>query len=481
MSTARKQITPGPNQKCLCGSDLKYKKCCASRLPGSERIGKDFPKLANSGDIEGALLAARADVTQYTIWHQSHTMRGLFKGTVISNERIWHVDVEALCEYGERLLHAYRFAGRSAEMPAVLERLRNNIRAEAWQHKIIFLQCLCALGADWNVELGLREISKLGPIDQVNDPALLAMYLNLAGDNLSLANRLPLIDRVIKETEDHSTRIHQGVVKATLLWMHNDGRGAVQAIREVIDYCARLEGLDAYQRTKYGHALLIMGTLLMDKGIEEKEANDYLQRAVIQFKELLKLDELSPSGLASAHRDLADAFRVQEEWPDALRHYESAIRVQDLPILNVFRAECLNELQRYDEAHQVIDAISIESLNDDAEKADYVIKFAALAIETGEKTRLKIARDLLDLPLKREPIFHQQALRMKTMVLETMEKGKSPSLTKQGKAILSALSSSFMLQPNFMGIGINLNKLIDENTGVKSAVRAHTVDDGNVD
>jgi tetratricopeptide (TPR) repeat protein len=481
MSPTRKQITPGPNQKCFCGSDLKYKKCCASRLPGSKRIGKDFPKLANSGDIEGALLAARADVTQYTIWHQSHTARGFFEGTPISNERIWHVDVEALCEYGERLLRAYRLAGRSTEMPAVLECLRINIQSQAWQHKIIFLQCLCALGEDWNVERGLREITKLGPIDKVRDPALLAMYLNLASNSISLADRLPLIDRVRRDTEDDSTRIHQGVVKATLLWVHNDRRGAAKAISEVIDYCEGLNDLDAYQRQKFGQALFFMGAIHLDNKTDGKVWNEYLERAVRQFKEALTNDNLSPSGRADAHRDLAGAFRVQEKWEDALHYYNEAIAANDHPILHVFKAECLNGLKRHKDAFDVIDAIVINSLEDDAEKADYVMKFAALAVEAGEANRLKTARSLFDLPLKREPIFHQQALRMKTVVLEAMANGKSPSLTKRAKDMLSALSSSIMLQPNFMGVGINLNKLIDENIAVKPAIRAHSVDDDIVE
>jgi uncharacterized protein YecA (UPF0149 family) len=28
----RKPFTPGPNQKCLCGSNLKYKRCCGNPL-----------------------------------------------------------------------------------------------------------------------------------------------------------------------------------------------------------------------------------------------------------------------------------------------------------------------------------------------------------------------------------------------------------------------------------------------------------------
>ena len=475
----RKRITPGPNQKCLCGSEIKYKKCCASRLPGSHRIGKDFPKLANAGDHEGALLAARADISQYTIWHQSHTARGLFDGTPITSERIWHVDIEALCEYAERLLRAYQLLERGEEMPAVLERLRNNIQKETWQQKIIFLQCLCALGEDWNVERGLREISKLGPIEHVKDPPLLAMYLNLSGDNLSLDKRLQLIDRVIEITEDDSTRIHQGVVKATLLWTHNDSRGAHEAICNVIAFCENLDELDFFQRTKYGHALFIMATVHPEHEVGDDTSSAYIERAIQQFETLLSEYELSDIGRAGIHRDLGDAYRVSGQWELALEHFDDAIRVNNQPILQLFRAECLNGLKRFEEAQGVISAISIEDLENPAEKADYLIKFSALAVDAGDRNRLQTARTLLNIPLKRDPIFQQQALYMKSIVLEAIEKGSSSSLTKRAYAVWSAIRSSIILEPNVMGFGINLNKLIDENTKTKSAIHAHVNRPGN--
>lgn len=473
MKPKRKLCEPKPNEKCLCGSNLKYKRCCARRLPGAQRIGKDYPRRVGEGEFEGAIEAARADVTQYTIWHQSHTARGLFEGTSISAERIWHVDIEALSEYAERLLFAYRYAGLLEEMPAVLERLRRNIDSEAWRNKIIYLQSLCALGEDWNVELGFREISKLGPIDEVTDPILLAMYLNLAGPRISLASRLRLIDRVVDETEDDSTRIHQSLVKAALLYGHNDLRGAEEAVRKVIQYSEELDDLDPYQTLKLGQACYLLGGIELDKREEGTEHRKHLDRAIECFKKLLTQDGLSTSGLAGVHRDLADAFRLLGEWHTAFDHYVKASNVQESPILQVFRAECLNRLNRRAEALEVLDALTIEGFQDDAERADFVLKFAAIAVDTGDRERLGKARSLLGLDLEREPIHLQQALRMRSVVLDTIQHGKSASLQARAWAVLSEIGSAIMLQPNFMGVGFDFNKLIERSRRASSGTRAH--------
>ena len=437
--------------------------------------------LAKLHDVERALLAARADITKYTIWHKSHTARGLFDGTPISTESMWRTDVEALADYVERLLRMYWLANRRSELPAVLERLRSNIQSRAWHHKIIFFQCLNALGPEWNVERGLHEIAKLGPIDQVEDPELLAMYLDLYGDRISLAQRLPLIDHVIHQTEDASTRIHQGVVKTILLMTYNDSRGAAQSADDVIKYCEKLDDLDIFQRQKFGHALLLMSDIDKNSEMEGDDSNNYIRRAIEQFENVISDDQLSASGRADVFRDIADAYRANKNWKESLRYYDHAIEEEDRIVLHVFRAECLNRLGRYDEAHREMDAISIEKFDSDPEKADYVMRFASLAVEAGELDRLKRARCLLDIPLETQPMFYQQALRMKTMVFEAMEKGKSPSLTARAKAMLSTLSACLMLQPNFMGVGINLNKLIDDNTAVKRAGRADGGDGRRID
>ncbi len=462
MARKPKQFMPNPHDKCLCGSDLKFKKCCGLRLPGSKSMGENFPRHCSEGNFELALLAARADVTQYTIWHKSHTASGLFVKTPIPTDHMWHVDVEALFHYVDRLRRSYEYLGNSKKFPAVLERLRSNIQSAPWQHKVILLHTLAALDKKWDVETGYREISKVGSIDSVKDPMLLAMYLNLSGDRLSFADRLRLIDRVRTTSEDKSDIIHQGVVKATLLLVHNDPRGAAQTLEEVIECCEQLDDLDPYQLQKYGQSLFIMGCIILDTKKEPERASEFLNRAVIQFEKYMEIDDLSDTGRVNGHRDLADTYRIQKEWQSALRHYDAAINVANNPILHVFKAECLNGLGELDQALAEIDDVPIGSFDCDEEKADYILHFAMLAVSSGEKERLQKARSQLAIPIKREPIFHQQALQMSKVVLETMESGKSSSLVRKARQLLTSVGSSLMLQPNFMGIGINLNKLIDQ-------------------
>ena len=167
MSQKPKQLLPEPSDKCLCGSDRVFESCCADCLPGTGDIGKTFSSHWRAGNFDLVLKAARADVTQYTIWHKSHTVPLAHIGnpTLLN---MWDIDVEALFDYVERLMTVHMELGRLDEFPAVLERLRKNIQTDRWQQKIVHLQALCALGKNWDEEKGYREIIKLGPINSIS-------------------------------------------------------------------------------------------------------------------------------------------------------------------------------------------------------------------------------------------------------------------------------------------------------------------------
>ena len=116
------QYRPKPGQPCLCGSGLAFARCCSDRLPGFDH-GERVREAWNGGDYEAALLAARAALCQYAIWHKSHT------APLMSNPKIegmLKIDIEALselvsdvCALHFRLNRTLRIAGGPrADAPA---------------------------------------------------------------------------------------------------------------------------------------------------------------------------------------------------------------------------------------------------------------------------------------------------------------------------------------------------------------------------
>ena len=172
------QFSPRRNGPCLCGSGLKFKRCCADRLRSDHNYDLRSQAFLEEGKFKEALYESRAHVTQYTIWHKSHTEPVIRRGLPQGDELL-EVDIRALAVIVDNLMFSYIKADMMDEFPAVLERLRGNINHSDWQRKVTYLHALHALWPDWDIEAGRRELKKLGSVADDKDEEILQLYLDL--------------------------------------------------------------------------------------------------------------------------------------------------------------------------------------------------------------------------------------------------------------------------------------------------------------
>src|SRR5271154_1370032 len=115
---------PERNASCLCGSGLKFKQCCLPGIPRKVLWSQAQAAMA-AGKFDDAIIECRADITQHTIWHKSHTEPFLAVAPQPARA-ILDTDIRALSALVDVLMQCY---GRtdSAAFLGVLERLRSNI------------------------------------------------------------------------------------------------------------------------------------------------------------------------------------------------------------------------------------------------------------------------------------------------------------------------------------------------------------------
>jgi hypothetical protein len=121
---------PKRGEPCPCASGKKFSECCSRRLPGFD-IGKAYTRASRDKQPQRALVAARADITQYTIWHKSNTAPALARGVMVLE--LLRIDVDALGDYvGRRSSYATMHVGYWREM-------------SRWRHtSAIFLVSSCS-------------------------------------------------------------------------------------------------------------------------------------------------------------------------------------------------------------------------------------------------------------------------------------------------------------------------------------------------
>jgi hypothetical protein len=284
------QFSPPLNGPCLCGSGLKYKRCCAERLPGTKYLGTRTDELLKAGKYKEALYACRADITQYTIWHKSHTEPAVRRG-MPKEGSLLEIDLRALGELVDTLMWCHIKTDTMAEFPAVLERLRANINDTDWQRKIVYFHAMHALWPNWDENAGRRELKKLGSIADDKDVEILQLYLDLFGDDLSFSDKQDIIDQIIAISKSFSDRLHYKGSKAVLYFTIGDRRKAEAELDEVIGEARarnKEKPLTEYQRYRLALVLDMLGVIRGDQSLFA-EASEL-------FKGLLNADHWSPKG-----------------------------------------------------------------------------------------------------------------------------------------------------------------------------------------
>jgi tetratricopeptide (TPR) repeat protein len=370
------------------------------------------------------------------------------------------IDLKALAELVELLLHCYIKAGKSTEFPAVLERLRSNINDPRWQRKVTYFHALHALLPDWDEREGRRELRKLGSVKEVTDVETLQLYLDLFGNELTFSETIELIDRILVFAENDTDRLHYSGTKAIQYLAIGDQIKAAQELDAALSTYKRSEkGRDTstYALYRVAMSLELLGSIRRDM--------ELLDEAIQVYEQLLQREDWTPTGQANILRGLGDTYRYKGAWPKARDAYTRALASQPLGILKVFLAECLLHLEGWERAVSEISSIEVASLSA-PEYTDYVFALAAISVESDDVKRLKEAEGLLRGLELSSPYFKERRDTLLLSLLDAQRSGRSSSITQAARRAMAGIGATALryvkLEPNFMGVGINLGKMLDD-------------------
>lgn len=451
----RYEFVPSRNSMCLCGSGLRFKRCCATRLP-SVTLGRASRRAFRDGKPDEALLAARADITQYTIWHKSHT-EPVIKLGIKEIEPLLKVDLQALGELVDTLLTCHFLSNQTKEFSAVLERLRSNIKDERWQRKVTFFHALNALGPEWNETAGRKALQKLDPIDEEQDVETLQVYLDLFNDQLSFSRKQTIIDRILALSDDASDQIHYLGTRAAEFLLIGDTEKAKSDFGRAVEIGRKQPKLPFTARYRLAMSLELLGDISNDPTM--------LDEASLIYKGLSESDGLSPNGKADLYRMLGEVQRRKHEWAAARDFYKKAFDIEPLGIYQIFNADCCLQLSETREAIKLLDGVQLDELGNE-ELVDYGFVFANAAIISADWDLLTKAEETLKALKIPQSYFRERRDSLLLQVNEAKSVGATyPSKkepTSRAGTLARTVNRYFVLKPNFMGIGIDINKILDD-------------------
>jgi tetratricopeptide (TPR) repeat protein len=447
---------PKWSEPCPCASGKKFSDCCWQRLPGFD-IGKAYTRALQDKQPQRALLAARADVTQYTIWHKSNTAPAIARGGMVLE--LLRIDVNALGDYVGRLSSLYFRLRVWKDWLTALDRLRANIQHPWWHKKIAYYRAVYHLAPCGDRTDARREFAKAGPITKDEaDLDLLHLYVDLEFDDQPFAARIAILDRILALGEERQNQLQYRGAKAIQYFLIGDVKTAELQLSEVVNMVRKTqkdEPLKEYERHLFGRLLQLLGSLKHDK--------DMLKESAAHFHAMLLEDNWAEHGKAAIHREIGDSYRYAGEWDPAEHAYRDAIALGGSDLDKVHVAECLLYRKQIENAAKEIDTVKRETLPRH-EFEDFVFAYAAIAIWSSKSERLAEAKSLLQNLGTAEPVFNERRLNLLVRVTETLASGKASTEAKSDSTPeggLATVSNFFLLEPNIAGIGININAIIN--------------------
>lgn len=178
-------------------------------------------------------------------------------------------------------------------------------------------------------------------------------------------------------------------------------------------------------------------------------------------------------GRSNLYRQMGDCYRCAREWELAISAYEAAIALDGRLICCIHLAECFLYQKEIEKAVRQIEAVPIKEL-DEPGMMDFIFTYSAISIWSERTEMLKQAQAWLKNLKATEPLFDQRRLNLLVRVTETAAKGTATSEAKADSAPdggVAGASRALMLQPNFFGIGINFNEIIERFAGRKKGTQ----------
>lgn len=449
----RRQLShyePSRNEPCLCGSGLKFKRCCQGGYSGD--ASQKSIELYNTGHYEEALKYSRRHLTWYILCYKAHTIP-LLESNIPSGKVLLKVDIEALAERLADIHRCYFRTGRSEEFPATIDILSGIIKDKRWIDKITYFHSLWYLLDKQDRNNSFKALEPID-IDSCNDPEILTLYLDVCPNKILFSRKICLIDTIIDNTQKESYKLQYTTLKGIQYCLVCEFEEGIKIIKEGVDRYRGLEDKNksTYGETHFAYALDLLGRFSNDQQI--------IHEAIQHFNKLLDVsrkNSYSSEYIAEILKCLGECNEAICNHVVAIENLEESLKISPLDLTKVFLVCALVNNGNYDRSREILNSINY-SLFDDAGFFDFAMSWTLLSASTCSEADLQRSIQYLKQTKNDYPIFIQQRDRWLISLLEIDPVKEGGKLMK----LIRSINKYVTLNPNFFGIGIDLNKIVED-------------------
>jgi tetratricopeptide (TPR) repeat protein len=343
--------------------------------------------------------------------------------------------------------------GKTDEFQGVIERVKHSIDDPRWEIKLKYLLALW-YAIDKNDELSSFKVLQEIDIAQCKDTDLLALYLQVSTNRIKFTESISIADRIIENTKKESYLLQYSLVKATFYFLSCQYEDA----KEIIDKAVRnFRDLPADKQSSYGRLLFAYSLEFYGKSTHNSDLLFEAEQTTRQLISEYSDDEYTKDYIADLFKLLGDCELSQSKHIEAIKSYNASLEVKQSDLTKVFLVRALCGNNDLPEAKELLQSIQSEFLDDEG-KFDLSVSWAIVAAISQASEDISKAKSLLKTASANHPIFSQQRDKL---LIELLEIRPKSALGRFGQ-IIQTINKYIILNPNFFGIGINLNQIIDD-------------------
>ena len=422
------------DEKCLCGSGRLYSMCCK---PFSGQGIENYKKEIDSKNYIKAYYVAVAMLSDYLEDVRKHTNR-ILKDNPVIGRFVLHKDVNALSELADRIFHCIP-KGNTDNWGERFEFIKGLVDAEDWKNECEYYQLLYY---ELNNDKGkfseqIEAIVKNTKVDVHTDQRMLELLRSVILPSGQLTELLKLDDILIEKTDSSLMKLKYKFDKAIQLALVSDNTSAKKIADEVI---AELEKEDLYTEDEVYSQDVIADVKWLEKALHVREK--------------MNIKKFTEAGKVKYYSDIAYTYWKMGNYEVAEQDFCTSLEYAKTAFAQIYLLDCLVEQKKIKNLKEYLESVEFEDMG--ADSIDFLIIVGNAAIQLNDNDSIELIKRYIKETNIEVPYYK---FYLKELELELEKKnGKIMRLLNK----LSPLRKYLILQPQLNGIGINVEKILED-------------------
>lgn len=445
------------NDKCLCGSNKKFKYCCMNYVGDlqNKNISTFIKKLIKVEDYKLAYLYYNAFLTNYLINIKRHTEPLIDMNKKIGF-KLLEIDIKALAEIFDKIGYVINDGNLNVNLNKKLKNIESLFDNKSFFELVRYYRLFYLEIMNNDVEL-IKDLLDGLDYEKINDVRLLKMYYLYISDKHEYAIKNELLKKIINKENDIYSKLQFTVILSINYKVNNDIKYSLKFGDKAIKILNNLKtnNINPYELYIIANSIFLCGIIFDNK--------KYYEESIHKFSELLNLEkqnEENPKIIAHIYNYLGESYILLKDYMKAIEVLEKSNNYLFTHLAHIKIAKAYIEMNEYKKADDEIKNLDINSIPKE-NLLDYLLVMGEILIFNNDKERAyKIYKSLKKIIIC-EKLFD---IYRDDLIIKLLEKYKGFYETNETSSLkekILELNNIITLSPNFFGVGININKIIE--------------------